>query len=107
MPQVVPVQAVPSQVVNVVLNQQQTTLNIYQRGTNVFVDVYSNNALIIGGVVALNANVIVRNAYLGYLGDFAFYDTYGTATDPQYAGLGSQYILVYYLPSELSTAYVQ
>jgi len=107
MPQVIPIQAVPSQVINVVLNQQQTTLNVYQRGSNMFVDVYSNNVLIIGGVVALNANVIVRNTYLGYLGDFAFYDTYGTGTDPQYAGLGTQYILVYYLSSELTKAYVQ
>lgn len=107
MPQIIQLRPVASQIINVLLNQQQTTLNVYQKLTNVFVDVYSNNALIIAGVVALNANVIVRNTYLGYLGDFAFYDTFGTVTDPQYTGLGTQYILAYFLPAELTSARVQ
>ena len=66
----------------------------------VFVDVYINNTLIIGGVPGLNAVKIVRDAYLGFSGDLVFYDLEGSS-DPLYSGLGTRWVLVYYLPSEL------
>ena len=47
-----------------------------------------------------NLNVIVRDAYLGFIGDLAFYDTQGD-TAPVYTGLGSRYVLEYFAPSEL------
>ena len=98
---IVPLQPLPSQTVNALLNNQATTLNVYQKNAlGLYVDVLLNNALIIGGVIALNLNVIIRNAYLGYVGDFAFIDTQG-ATDPVYTGLGSRYVLGYFAPSEL------
>ena len=100
MPQVIPLQAVASQIVNVTLNSQVSQIAVRQCSTGIFVTVYVNNALIIGGVIAENLNAIVRSAYLGFIGDLAFYDTQGT-TDPVYTGLGSRYVLEYFLPSEL------
>jgi hypothetical protein len=98
---IIPLQPVAYQTINTVLNQQYVTLNVYQNGAYVYMDVYVNNALIIGGAICLQANVIVRYPDLGFIGDFAFYDTSGASNYPQFAGLGSIYILVYFNPSEL------
>ena len=63
-------------------------------------DVYIGNTLIIAGVICQNENRIVRSLYLGFSGDFAWYDTQGS-TDPIYTGLGSRYLLLYLYPNEL------
>lgn len=102
---IVPLQSVPNQTVTVLLNNQQTLLYLYQTSTGLYIDVYVNSTLIIGGVICEQANVIVRDAYLGFSGDLAFYDTQPDPVagplDPQYTGFGSRWILVYFLPSEL------
>lgn len=107
---IIPLQAVPSQVLTVLLGApgnpqpQRTRLSIYDKGDpyGVFMDVYLNDALVIGGVQCLNANRIIRSTYLGYDGDLAFFDTQptfegGVATfaDPFFAGLGSRFQLAY------------
>lgn len=100
--QVIPLQAIPAQTVSVALNNQSCQINVYTLGNapyeNLFVDLYVNNALIIGGVIAQNLNLIVRDAYLGFVGDIAFNDTMGT-NDPDYTGLGSRYVLLYIFPA--------
>jgi hypothetical protein len=98
--QIVPLQAVPSQLVNVTLNGQASTIEVQQKSTGLFITLSVNDALIISEVIAENANVIVRSVYLGFIGDVAFLDTQGT-TDPVYTGLGDRYVLAYFAPSEL------
>lgn len=103
---VVPLSAVPSQSLTVTLNGQSCQLNVYQKNDNVFMDVYVGTTLITAGVLCLTGVRIVQYAYLGFLGDLAFTDTLASAnvpeTDPTYLGLGAQYILVYFLPGELT-----
>ena len=67
---------------------------------------YGRRLLILGGVMCLNATVIVRNTYLGFVGDLAFYDMQG-ATDPLYTGLGSRYVLAYLVPGDIPASTVQ
>lgn len=100
MAMVIPIQAVPYQTLGVQLAGQNCQLNIYTKLSNLFIDVYSNNALVIAGVLCENLNRIVRDIYLGFTGDFVFNDTQG-ATDPVYTGLGSQYQLIYLETSDL------
>jgi hypothetical protein len=98
---IIPLQPVPSQTVNALINNQATTLNVRQlNDQGLFMDVLLNDAPIIQGVICQNLNVIIRNAYFGYVGDFAFVDTQGTS-DPVYTGLGSRYVLGYFTPAEL------
>jgi hypothetical protein len=97
---VIPLNAAPSQTLTVPLSGQPVQLNITQRSTGLFMDVILNGTMILSQVACLNANLIVRNTYFGFVGDFAFYDTQGL-TDPVYAGLGSRYILVYFTPADL------
>jgi hypothetical protein len=93
--QTVPVQAVPSQTLTIQLGGQNVQLNVYQQAYGLFMDVYVNNTLIIGGVVCKNLIRIVRNSYLGFIGDFVWYDTTNQNEDPVYTGLGAQWLLVY------------
>jgi hypothetical protein len=103
MPQLIPLNSAPNQTVTVLLGAQSTQVYIYQKNNfGLFCDVSVNNALIIGGVICQNLNRIVRDAYLGFIGDLVFNDTQGTA-DPVSTGLGSQFVLLYFTPAELAT----
>lgn len=95
MMQVVPTQSIPSQNVQCQLGGQAVTIDIYQQAYGLFVDVYVAAELIIAGVLAENLNRIVRNSYLGLLGDFAFLDTQGTS-NPVYTELGTRYLLLFF-----------
>lgn len=98
---VVPVQAVPNQTVTVSLGGQTCQIDLYQKATGLFVDLYVSNLPIVIGAVALDRNRIVRSAYLGFMGDLMIVDRLGTA-DPSYAGLGSRYALVYLTAAEIA-----
>ena len=98
--QIVPLLATPSQSISVQLGGQACTLDIYQKSTGVFMDVYVNDALIIGGVACENKNRIVHSTYLGFIGDLAFFDTQG-ADDPDYTGMGTRWILLYLGPGDI------
>jgi hypothetical protein len=97
---IVPLQAVPSQVVAVTLGGQNCTLNVYQKIGSLYCDVLVNHVLIIGGVICQNRNRIVRDLYLGFIGDLIFIDNQSN-TDPVYTGLGTQYSLAYLELSDL------
>jgi hypothetical protein len=92
--QIIPLQAVPSQTFSVGLSNQQCKVNVYQKQTGLFFDLYVSGLAVITGVLCLNLNLLVRNTYLGFVGDLAFIDTQGT-NDPDYTGLGTRYQLVY------------
>lgn len=98
---VVPLQAVPSQIVGVSLANQACTFNVYAKSAGLYIDVLVNNALIIGGVICQDLNRIVRDVYLGFIGDLIFFDTQG-ASDPTYSGLGGRFVLLYLDPSEVA-----
>ena len=94
----IPTQAAANQTFNAILSGQAAQLKVYQRATGLFVDLYVNDALIIGGVAALNAAMIVRTPYLGFLGDLAFVDTQGSE-DPTFGGLGTRFALMHFAPA--------
>lgn len=96
----IPLTAVPSQTLNAVLGTQSCTINVYTLTTGLFIDVFVSGLPIIAGVLCLNQARIVRDKYLGFIGDLAFTDTQGTG-DPDYTGLGSRYVLVYLEASDL------
>jgi hypothetical protein len=97
--QVIPLQAVPSQIVTVSLNGQGCAIAVYQTRYGMFVNVFLNGILILGGVIAQNLNRIIRDTYFGFTGDLCFYDTQGS-DDPSYDGLGGRYVLLYLEPSD-------
>lgn len=92
--QSIPLQPVPSQTVNVLLAGQNCQITISQLSTGLYCALSINNALIIGGVICQNLNRIVRNSYLGFVGDLMFADNEGDA-DPYYTGLGDRFTFLY------------
>lgn len=98
---IIPTQAVPSQKITVQLSNQSCTILLNQKTDGMFMDLSVNDVLIIGGVICQNLNRIVRDAYLGFIGDLIFIDTQGRA-DPYYSGLGSRYSLAYLEVTDLS-----
>lgn len=101
--QVVPLDPVPSQTVTVALDGQDCSIRVYQKYSGLFLDLYVAGSLIIGGVICQDANRIVRDAYLGFDGDLAFFDNTGSG-DPEYTGVGSRYLLVYLTDEDLEAA---
>lgn len=95
---VVPLQALAAQQVNVTLGGQACTIQVAQKTTGMFLNLYVNNILVIGGVICEVGNRIVRSAYLGFIGDIGFIDTQA-ASDPvdlvEYTGIGTRFFLVY------------
>jgi hypothetical protein len=97
---IVPLQAVPNQTLTVQLAGQNTRVNVYQKNTGLFLDLYVGTTLILCGVLAGDREFLVMSPYLGFVGDLAFYDTIGTS-NPFWTGLGARYQLAYLAPSEL------
>jgi hypothetical protein len=107
--QIVPTSEAPSQAISITLGGQACLINFYTKSINIpkapsgtfpqpappappvyeninpcFVDVYvgSGATLIIGGVQVRQGSLIVRDTYLGFVGDLAVYDTSGLGADP-------------------------
>lgn len=100
---IVPLKPVPNQTLTISLGGQLSQINVYQKAYGLFVDLYVDNVLVIGGVIAENLNRIVRSAYLGFIGDLAFIDNQGMS-DPVYTGLGGRYSLAYLEAADLLVA---
>lgn len=85
---------VPSQVVGVQLAGQNCRLDIRTTTQGLFISVYVDDSLIVGGVSCRNLTKIVRERYRGFVGDLMFQDTQG-ADDPSYPGMGTRWVLCY------------
>jgi hypothetical protein len=94
------VAAVPNQSLQTQVGGQNVTINLAQTAYGLFMDVLVNGSPIVYGVICENLNRIVRSVYLGFIGDFVFFDSQGT-TDPIYTGLGTRYQLIYLEESDL------
>lgn len=100
---IVPLRPVPRQTVQIVLADQSCEISVYQQDYGLYVDLSVSNALVIGGVIALNMTRIVRDAYLGFAGDLIFQDVEDDA-DPVYTGLGTRFLLNYLTEADLAGA---
>jgi len=101
---IVPLQPVPNQAVTIALANQLCQINVYQKGTALYLDLLVNNVAVITGTICENLNRLVRSLYLGFSGDLAFIDNQGSE-DPVYTGLGptadARFTLAYIEASEL------
>ena len=101
--QVIPLQALPNQTVNVTLNNQACGINVRQTTTGLYLTLsVPSIPLTLYNVLCLDTVRIVRDAYFGFIGDLAFFDTQGN-NNPDYTGLGpdGRYFLAYLETSDL------
>ncbi len=116
----IPLSAIPSQTLSIVLDGQSCQIAVYQKQP--IVDEYGVAAglffdLIVGGVPIINTArcldrtpILQDRQYLGVVGEFMFLDT--TATEggpptfngapPYYTGLGTQFVLLYLEAADLA-----
>lgn len=97
----IPIQPLPSQILNVSLAGQSCTIAVYQKSTGVFLNLYVAGVPKVLGVICHDRVRLVRQAYLGFTGDLSFIDTQGK-DDPQYTGMGSRWVLAYLTPGDLA-----
>jgi hypothetical protein len=91
----IPLQAVPNQTLAVTLARQPVQLAVRQNGGSLYIDVMHNGLYIVRTRICRNRQRLLLDAgYRGFAGDFMFVDTQGS-DDPQYAGLGVRYQLLY------------
>ena len=74
--QIIPLADTYSQTLSTTLAGQSCRINVYQRAAGLFLDLYVADKLIIGGVICQNGNLIVRDAYLGFVGDLMFIESH-------------------------------
>jgi hypothetical protein len=90
----IPLDKIPSQNFNIVLNGQYCGIKIYQKYNQVFCDLTLNERVLFKGVRCLNLVNIVPGDYLGFNGKLYFADLNGTE-DPDYTGFNDRWVLVY------------
>lgn len=92
--QIIKISAIPAQSFNVVLEQQNCTINIYQKSTGLYLDLLLGKKKIITGSLCRDRVKIIKGKHKGFVGDLTFVDKEG-ATDPEYSKLGTRYFLAY------------
>lgn len=97
---IIPCQQVPAQKFNIQLAGQNCTITLYQKTTGLFLDLTLNDVVLFTGVICRNRVRLVREAYLGFIGDLSFIDTQGV-DDPVYTGLNDRWLFVYLAPSDI------
>lgn len=95
----IPLSAEPSKIYKCILNDQECTIKLYQKGRNMFFDLQVGAKYICTGAVCLNLVPVVQVSSPDFTGNFVFTDILGDTT-PQYDGLNSRYFLVYYTEDE-------
>jgi len=102
--QQIPLQAVPSQTLQTVLNGQQCALSIYVKTQCMFFDLALGGSPIAYAVQCKNLVNLVPTSYLGFTGWLLFLDMQGEE-DPQYSGLGSRWLLLYLDAEDIASGF--
>lgn len=90
----IPLQAVPSQSVNVVLSGQPCTIQLRQIGGRQYLSLSVNGTVICQNVLLVNRSAIIRAKYKGFIGEIASIDTQGDEP-PEYTGWNTRWVLAF------------
>ncbi len=99
--QLVPLQPIAAQTLTLTLNNQLCVITVRQRTTGIFVDLTVGGVVVMTSVLGRHRVRMVREAYLGFVGDLAFVDTQGTS-DPDSSGFGTRWLLFYLTPADVA-----
>lgn len=90
----IPLQAVPAQAVQVLLNGQPCVVTLRQIGGRQYLSLSLQGTVICENVLLQDRSAVVRAPYMGFVGDLAAVDTQG-GDAPQYTGWGTRWLLLY------------
>lgn len=90
----IPLKAVPSQSVNVILAGQPCIIGLRLIGGRQYLSLSLNGEIICQNVLVVNRSAIIRAKYTGFIGELAAIDTQGDEA-PQYTGWGTRWLLAF------------
>ena len=90
----IPLAAIPSQSLNINLNNQACSLSVYQLSTGLFLDLSVNGVPVVTCRACPIATPLIRASYNGFVGEFVFVDVVGES-NPNYTGFGTRWFLTY------------
>jgi len=106
MAQIIPTQAIPNQSLNVVVNQQNCTINLWTKGAinYVYMDLFlNNNPIILGRKLTLTGVLPYPYLQSVFNGNFAMLNTNGNIDiNPDYKLFGITQQLIYYTQDEIN-----
>lgn len=103
MAQIIPINSLPNQSLNVVVNNQNCTINLLSRNSHVFMDIFLNNVNIIYGR-KLSLTPVLPYEYMQseFDGNFIILNNDGNIIqDPAYNLFGKNQSLIYYTSADL------
>lgn len=95
----IPTTANPNRTIKVILNEQECTITLRQKGERLYLDLTVGDTAVCRGAVCLNLVPIVQVAQNTFSGNLVFVDIEGDSA-PTYDGLNTRYFLVYYTDDE-------
>lgn len=101
----IPLSPLPNQEFMIVLGKHNCTINIYQRGSFLYLDLFVNNQLIQQGALIVPKASLVTVGSALFSGQLRIIDKERKPLDqepPNYLGLGSRYELYYLSDQEVS-----
>lgn len=93
--QTIPLRAIPSQELQVVLSGQDCTIFLYWRWGRLYLDLTVGEVPICRGAVCQCGASVVQFPSVYFAGSLHFWDVLGKQSAPKYDELGSRFILVY------------
>ena len=100
--QVIPIEAIPNQSFNIVLNEQNCIIHLYQRGDYLFMDLTVNATPIRQGAICLIDTDVINYPFVGFSGYLFFSDLSGKYGTPNYKELGNRFILIFVTEDEIN-----
>lgn len=97
----IPLQTIPNQRFNVVLNDQNCTIHLYQKGNYMYMDFTADGTEIRTGAICL-VNIDLLAVPTPYFSGYLFFvDMKGKGATPNYKELNDRFILMYITEDEL------
>lgn len=97
----IPLEKIPNQQLEIILNNQDCTIHLYMRGDYMFLDLAISNTPYFYGAICYDRSNILPVQKEAFNGNFIFIDTLSN-TNPQYAMLNDRYKLYYFTNEELN-----
>lgn len=95
----------PNQELNIVLDDQNCTIQVRQMGDYCYMTLTVDDETIVENAIMMPLQLVIQSNPQNFSGNFMIIDSQGTATtqeNPIYSGFGDRYKLYYLTASEIS-----
>ncbi|MDA8485843.1 hypothetical protein NNO07_22480 [Pseudomonas resinovorans] len=101
---VIPLIPTPGQRLQIVLENQNVTLAVRQKGPRMYVDLDVGTTRVMSGAICNDRTNIKQYKTMAFNGGLFFIDTQGNEA-PHYSGLGTRWVLLYLTEAEYDQLY--